>query len=234
MPAKLAVSEYFSADSENGVFGGIEQMERSRTGSMGNVTTAKEAPDPSGEHLCPDEVMAAVSSLSGVDKLKLDAIEGYKRRGTGFQRGQLLHETYCLVLLGQRKCPRAVPIMAFLVQTMKSIASHERERRKRTVSLHAVAREGEAVPAATAATAAVDTAAQGIFERLERSPETVSEIVNLFDGDEAAQLVIMAWADGCRGADLREATDLDQAGVDYAAKRIRKKMRALYPNGWTE
>lgn len=85
------------------------------------------------------------------------------------------------------------------------------------------------MPAATAADQAADAAMADLHSR-----ETVEAIFNIFDGDEKAQLVVMAWADGCRGAALREATGLDQAAVDYAAKRIRKKMKALYPNGWTE
>jgi hypothetical protein len=60
----------------------------------------------------------------------------------------------------------------------------------------------------------------------------VQAIYDHFDDDPDAQLVLMGWADGLRGGALREATDLDQAALDYAAKRIRSRMRALYPEGW--
>jgi DNA-directed RNA polymerase specialized sigma24 family protein len=196
---------------------------------MGNVTaTNQESPTPDA-HLCADEVVAAFDSLSPDDKLKLGAIEGIKRRETGFGRGQLLHEAFCQVVLGKRRCPRDVPLMAFLVQTMRSLASHDRERRRKIGSLDAVPREGLAMPAATSANQTPEAAAANVHSR-----DIVEAIFNIFDGDEKAQLVVMAWAEGCRGAALREATDLNQAGVDYAAKRIRKKMKALYPNGWTE
>ncbi len=52
-----------------------------------------------------------------------------------------------------------------------------------------------------------------------------------FEDDPEAQLVLMGWAEGLRGAPLREATGLDQARLDYAAKRIRTRMRKLYPQG---
>ena len=80
----------------------------------------------------------------------------------------------------------------------------------------------------------VDAAAQLVVDRVAHSVETVGAIIALFDGDEAAQFVIIAWSDGLRGAELRAETGLDQSGVDYAAKRIRKKMREKYPEGWIE
>jgi hypothetical protein len=201
---------------------------------MDDVTAAKQASATPNTHLCAVEVFAAFAALSADDKLKLDAIERIKRWGTGFGRGQLLHEAFCQVVLGERRCPRDVPLMAFLVQTMRSLASHERARQRRTASMDAVAREGSVITVGTAVSETVEAAAADLGQRLAHSRETVEAIISLFDGDEKAQLVIMGWADGCRGAALREATGLDQAAIDYAAKRIRKTMKALYPNGWTE
>jgi DNA-directed RNA polymerase specialized sigma24 family protein len=219
----------FAADSESLVPGGIYIGRSVSVVSMGDVTAANHGVPTPGAHLCADEVLAAFDSLSHDDKLKLGAVEGIKRRGTGFGRGQLLHEAFCQVILGKRKCPRDVSLMAFLVQTMRSLASHDRERRRKIGSPRAAPREGPAMSAATPPNQTAAAAAADLDSR-----ETVEAIFNIFDGDEKARLVVMAWADGCRGADLREATGLDQGAIDYAAKRIRKKMKALYPHGWTE
>lgn len=218
-----------AADSESLVPGGIYIGRSVSAVSMDDVTTAKQASPTPDAHLWADEVVAAFALLSPTDKLKLDAIEGIKRKGTGFGRGQLLHEAFCLAALGKRRCPRDVPLMAFLVQTMRSLASHERERRRGIEPLDDVPPD-----VLTGACQPAEAPAADLMERLAHSRETVETIFNLFDGDEKAQLVVLAWADGCRGAALREATGLDQAGIDYAAKRIRKKMRALYPHGWAE
>ncbi len=200
---------------------------------MGTVTTMKEASDTSDGHLCADEIMAAFAALSAGDKLKLDGIEGVRRGGTRFSRGELIQETLCLVLLGKRKCPRGITLMAFLAKTMQSIASHDRDQQRLLVPLDAIAPQGESMSATSPVNKAVEDTAADEMRRLARSPETVEEILNLFNDDENAQFVLIAWADGCRGAALREATGLDQADVDYAAKRIRGRMRKLYPNGWT-
>ena len=92
----------------------------------------------------------------------------------------------------------------------------------------------EQKPVETCFCTSVNAAAQLVVDRVAHSVETVGAIIALFDGDEAAQFVIIAWSDGLRGAELRAETGLDQSGVDYAAKRIRKKMREKYPEGWIE
>lgn len=200
---------------------------------MGKAHTAQEASDSSEEYLCPDEAMAAAKALPAADKLKLDEIEKVKRRGTGFGEGELLHEVFCRVWLGKRKCPRTTSMMAFLVMSMKSIAGHDRKARKQTRALSAVPREGAALPPATAIANDVEQTVQETLERAARALETVDDICELFNGDDEAQYLILGWSDGKRGAELREATSLDQAGCERIAKRIRKKMRTLYPNGWT-
>jgi DNA-directed RNA polymerase specialized sigma24 family protein len=176
------------------------------------------------------EVAAALDALSPDDKLKLGAIEAIKRGGTGFGAGELLHEAVCRALTGERNCPRDVPFMAFLVETMRSIAHHERKRQRRSASLTAEPRsggpgEGSEAPPATG------PSPEDILAEKEDSA-IVQAIYGHFEDDPEVQLVLMGWADGERGAALREATGLDQGALDYAAKRIRTRMRALYPQGW--
>jgi hypothetical protein len=201
---------------------------------MGTVGTSKEASGAPDENLCPADFDAKLAALSDTDKLKLSQIEDHLRRDTGMKPGELQHEVVCRVWLGKRHCPAGVSVMAFFVNAMKSIAGHERTRRKGQPSLHAVSREGQMAPAATALAPEVDAAAQLVVDRVAHSVETVEAIIALFDGDEAAQFVIIAWSDGLRGAELRAETGLDQSAIDYAAKRIRKKMREKYPEGWIE
>jgi hypothetical protein len=65
-----------------------------------------------------------------------------------------------------------------------------------------------------------------------QAADTVRTIHDMFQDDAEAQLVVMGWADGLRGRELRDGTGLDQAALDYAAKRIRTRMKKQYPNGW--
>ena len=188
---------------------------------MAEATAIRDA--PARECLRADEIGPAFDGLSRDDKLKLYAIEAIRRRGTAFGKGELLREAICRALDGERNCPRDVSIMAFLGMTMKSIASHAREQGNRVV----VADPPE--PGSADAT-----------ESTPPSPEDeviaasmLRDIRAHLENDEEAMLVLMGWDEGLRGKALREATGLDQAGLDYAAKRIRAVARNLYPDGWT-
>jgi hypothetical protein len=194
-----------------------------------DATVIQEAPPEGGDHLDHDEVLAAIDALSQEDRLKLDGIEGVLRRGTHFASRALVHEAFCRVIMGDRRCPKGVVFMAFVVMTMKSIASHDREQRWKTLQL--VPRHGEASVAPSDCPADQLSPEEHLIEQ--ESVDTVKAIHAVFEDDSEAQLVVMGWAAGLRGRDLREETALDQAGLDYAGKRIRARMKKRYPNGWT-
>jgi hypothetical protein len=56
----------------------------------------------------------------------------------------------------------------------------------------------------------------------------VQAIHAVFADDPEAQLVLLGWQDDLKGAELREATDLDQGKLDYAIRRIRMRMAKAY------
>lgn len=181
------------------------------------------------EHLDSEEVVAALHALSASDKLKLKAIETAYLSGTGMSPKELLHDAMCRAILGNRKCPRDVPVMAFVVQTMRSIASHEREKRHREItdgSPHE--KPDKAMPVVFAS---APPTPESIL--LDRESDIVGGILSCFDGDEEAQMVILGVSGGRRGKELREFVGVDQAALDYALKRIRRVMIKRYPNGWT-
>jgi DNA-directed RNA polymerase specialized sigma24 family protein len=193
-----------------------------------DATVIQEAPPDRGAYLEHDELLAALDGLTPGDKIKLHAIEGTYLRGTGFARGGLFQEAVGRAILGDRHCPKRVSIVAFLAMTMKSIASHDREQRWKT--LQVVPRHGEASVAPSDCPADQLSPEDHLIEQ--QAVDAVKQIHHLFEDDSEAQLVIMGWADGLRGRKLRDATGLDQDKLDYAAKRIRARMRKKYPNGW--
>jgi hypothetical protein len=179
---------------------------------------------PERECLRPDEIGPAFEALSPDDKQKLHAIEAIRRRGTGFGKGELLREAIYRALDGDRQCPREVPIIVFLAMTMKSIASHAREQGKRLVTV--------ADPPEPAQTDSSDPPLAPSPEGDAIVASVLRDIYAHLENDEEATLVVMGWAEELRGKALRDETGLDQAGLDYAAKRIRAVARQLYPDGW--
>lgn len=193
-----------------------------------DATVTQQAPAERGAHLSHDEVLAAVDALSPEERLKLYAIGCKLRAGTRFASRDLVHEALCRAITGDRHCPKNVPFMAFVVMTMRSIASHDREQRWRIQQLAPT--HGEASVAPSDIPANELTPEEHLIEQ--QSVDTTKQILAQFEDDEEAQLVIMGWADGLRGRELREATGLNQAALDYAIKRVRLRMNKKYPNGW--
>jgi DNA-directed RNA polymerase specialized sigma24 family protein len=184
-------------------------------------------PAASGEFLDSEDISEAFDSLSGKNRLKLHEIERVALRGTDLSPGDLLHEAFCAAIMGDRRCPRSVPFMAFIVQTIRSIASHHREKHLREPADGGATQETQA--ARPLFSGAVLDPEQVLIEREEN---TVAAIHDSFDDDEQAQMVVLGWSEGYRGKELRDFVGVDQAALDYAIKRVRRTMTKRYPNGW--
>jgi DNA-directed RNA polymerase specialized sigma24 family protein len=210
--------------SETAVLGGM----KSRAPAMSETRQIGSEPAASGRFLDSEDISEAFDSLSPENRLKLYEIERIALRGTDLSPGDLLHEALCAAIVGDRNCPRDVPFMAFVVQTMRSIASHHREKRRREPADGGAAQEiQDAQPVFSTATPDPE---QMLIER--ESEDTVGAIHDCFEGDEQAQMVVLGWSEGYRGKELRDFIGADQVALDYAIKRISRFMTKRYPNGW--
>jgi hypothetical protein len=93
-------------------------------------TATTEKPIASAEFFGGAEISSAIKALSTEDRLKLYLIAQRRSNGTGMTAQSLLNETFCRAMLGKRRCPRDVPFVAFLVETIRSISSHARDKHK--------------------------------------------------------------------------------------------------------
>lgn len=180
---------------------------------------------PAVDVLSAEEFLGALDALSPDDKLKLADMEAVRLGGTGFSPGELIQEALYRTLAGDRNCPRDVPLMAFMAQTMRSIASHDRKQRQRCVPLDTSPDDLD-----TALLPAAPSPEDDLMQKQDAA--AVQAIHGCFDNDVEAQLVLLGWQDDLRGAEMRDATDLDQGKLDYAIRRIRTKMRKAWPQGW--
>src|ERR1700730_4104404 len=152
---------------------------------MAEATTIRDA--PAREHLRADEIGPAFDGLSRDDKLKLYAIETILRGGTGFGKGDLLREAICRALEGDRKCPRDVSFMAFVVMTMKGIAWHARKKSRLTVAA--------TDPPEPAAADTPDAAIAPSPEDALVAASVLRDIHGEVEDDEEATMVLMGWGD---------------------------------------
>lgn len=195
---------------------------------MSQTGLVEPVPAPSGGFLDSEEIMAALDSLSVHDRFKLKEVEKVFLRGTDLSAGDLLHEAMCAAILGDRKWPRELAPMAFIIQTMRSLTSHKRAKHRREMA------DGGATQDAADGTAVMFSAKAPDPEQIliEQESDTVSAIQGCFDGDEQAEMLVLGWSDGYRGKDLRELVGVDQAALDYVIKRVRREMLKRYPHGW--
>jgi DNA-directed RNA polymerase specialized sigma24 family protein len=187
-----------------------------------------EVSEPECRHLAPEEVLERLDSLSPEDKRKLKLIELRRLSGTDFQAGLLYQEAVCQALLVERRCPRDVSFVAFLAQSMRSIASHRRKELVRQIPMERDDGAGKRMDLAIAADQL--NPEETLIER--EAADVVEEIYKLLEGDEEAQLTVLAVADGKKGKSLRDELGIDQARFDYIMKRIRRAAAKKYPKGW--
>jgi hypothetical protein len=61
--------------------------------------------------------------------------------------------------------------------------------------------------------------------------DVVAAVYECLDGDDEAQLVIMALTEGKKGKELRDELGMDQATYDYTMRRIKKAVKKKFPEG---
>lgn len=204
--------------------------------------TEKQGTDTT-EHLAPDEFIEALKAMPPDDKMKLIRIDRGLRGGTGRGLGELLHEAQCATIVGERHFPRATPIIAYMILTMRSIASHDREKLQRFVSgdvedeVAEMTADGTILPVNADATPILDPERELIEKEEEeaaarKARETVASIFALFDKEDDCQFVLMGWMEGLRGKPLREFVGVDQKQLDYLSKKIWRRVEKHYPNGY--
>jgi RNA polymerase sigma-70 factor (ECF subfamily) len=67
----------------------------------------------------------------------------------------------------------------------------------------------------------------------EQNRDTENRLLELFDGDVEAQLIVLGMLSGTEGAELREVTGLDQTGFNSKRRYVRRKMNSAIENGFT-
>jgi DNA-directed RNA polymerase specialized sigma24 family protein len=196
--------------------------------SDASPSLAKDLGEPEPAHLSPEEVVERIDSLTADELQRLWIIERRRIDGTDFGERMLFQEAVCQAILGERRCPRDVSFVAFLAQSMRSVASHRRERLSRQVPAN-----DDAVPQRRAGVSLTTDQLDPEQTLIEREADDIVKVMtDLLEGDDEAQLTIMAIVDGKKGKELRDELGIDQPRFDYIMKRIKRAAAKEYPKGW--
>ena len=183
---------------------------------------------PRADRLSDAEVDAALAALSDADWNRARVFARLSLKGVaGLDERDLLHEVVVKLLDGTRVWPRGVAALTVIGTAMQSVASNARTRNQKgpidqfsQVDTVGQNDYGDEPPHETA----VD----------ERAPEAAviarDELESIYDAvkdDEMLGLVVMAWADGVRGAEAAAELGMDMKTYDAARKRLMRILNSL-------
>lgn len=176
------------------------------------------------DYATPDEAIDALERLDAGEHRRLERLA--RNRSWGLRhRGweDILNTAIERVLAGTRRWRRRVSLVAFLAETMRSVADEYRDQESRNRSV-----------AESDLLASEGNVQVSIFERVasgEGTPEeeliakeTLARIENLFADDAEGLGIVMARAEGYDPAETQSLLDLTSTQYDSGLKRVRRRL----------
>jgi DNA-directed RNA polymerase specialized sigma24 family protein len=179
--------------------------------------------------LSEQEICAGIKALPTADWRRLKKAAAWLTLDRPDTAEDLLQETLLRSVAAERKCPRDVRLITFLLNAMKSIASAGWKKKHTDPLLRAVPNHG--APGDLALPDVVPSAEDTVLQADETKKMT-DKLFALFENDEVAQIVVMGSLAGDPVSEIRIAADLDQIGYETVRKRIRRRIEKKFPNGW--
>jgi DNA-directed RNA polymerase specialized sigma24 family protein len=176
------------------------------------------------------EVLEALNAMSDPDWKRAESIaRGFAHRLPGMSSEDLLQEVCTQLLSGNRRFPKGHHTLVVLKTAMRSEASNVRKASR------ASPMEGSYRVESTAAGDDRRPVAQAVDRRTpeveELARQQLESLSQRCAGDENAELVMMAWADGLRGKEAQAATGLKPKDFDSARKRLSRMLVANESEG---
>jgi DNA-directed RNA polymerase specialized sigma24 family protein len=181
-------------------------------------------PDDDPERLTTAEVHAELLQLCGsADFARAKSLARARAAGViDCTAEDLLQDAMIGLLSGDRRWPRGVHTLVVLKTAMHSIASNMRKRinkgpidRRVAVEVATGEDDEHQVEVVVTDTTPVDVA---------NAKSELKAIQGLVAGDEEAELVVEAWADGLRGKEAAEALGFDMKTYEAARKRMIRRL----------
>ena len=171
-----------------------------------------------------EECAEGLRQLSDEDYERLEKIA--RLRATGLNAvawRDLLHDAVERLLDGRRQWPLEIPLVVFLRETMRSIASDHWRRLDQSVVVTESDLGADGEVGGGIVSIAVDETTQP--ERCASAAETIKRIEDAFEGDGEALCVLAAMASGKSPREIQ--LEISMAEIRYAStlRRIRRRLR---------
>lgn len=176
-----------------------------------------------------EDIEEAIRALPDAGWVRLRRIAAAYCRGRPQDAEDLLQEAFARVVAGSRRCPVDVDVIAFLAETMHSIASD---------AAKSLARHPERPAIALMTEAGLVLDLPDCRPNAEQALESDGEVKRItqvvlarFEDDPVAQMMVEGVIEGIEGEELRGLVDLTP--IAFASKRrfIRRRLERSFPNG---
>jgi len=180
--------------------------------------------------LSPAEQALALKLVTEMDLLRLKAIARLHARGLPPDVGwdDLLQEAITRVLVGSRKVPEDVPMVAFIAGIMRSLRTEHWRRHARGFGHERVLLDHTAGEPERDIVELRDPSPTP--ERALAAEQELAAIARLFADDPVALRILACLGEGMSAEQIRVVTGLSKTDYDSARKRMR---RALLREGLT-
>jgi RNA polymerase sigma factor (sigma-70 family) len=218
-----------NADMKTEIFS--EDVRKAPVAAQQEEKRLAETPAGARDIASEDEVRAQLLALDddALDRLEVRAA-AYRRILTQQDVDDLVNEALRRVLDGCRKWPKDVAFMAFLFQTMRSIASEWWKRNRREVpdSQIGTSDDGEDDDSYLER----QPAAGGGPEDAAVFAKFADAVEEMFANDDDVMAVIIGRVEGLSAAETREKFEMTVTAFETAQKRLRRAALAGRLDGW--
>jgi len=183
----------------------------------------------SAGRLAPAEVKAELEQLTATAGLVVAAHRMARIYVSGLRHldaDDLLREAMTKLLAGERKWPRGYHAMAVLQEVMHSIASNERKKHDYELLEPATAEDGQQ-EADVFANKGTSTSDPAVIAEGQNELEAITQAVA---GDEDAELLVEALADGLKRDAAIKELGWDPNKYDAVRKRLVRRLDTLATN----
>jgi hypothetical protein len=173
--------------------------------------------------LRPAEVALALNLISRMDFLRLKAIARLHARGLppDVSWDDLLQEAFTRALVGSRRKPQGVPMVAFLAGIMRSLRAEHWRRARGGPAFRETMRIDHQRDLSRAAE--LRDPASDLEQSLLASEQIVT-LERLFAGDVVVLGIIAGLAEGRSAAQIRAAMEISKTDYDSGRKRLRRTL----------
>ena len=181
------------------------------------------------EVLSREDLEGAICRFSDADLMRLRSV-AQLYAVYPVEAEELVQEALCRSIAGTRKCPKDVSVVRFVAEAIRSIAHDELQKIENKRNEVSVDDEGIENIDAVTPTEPGPNPEERILSN-EKIRGTENRLLELFDGDEEAQLIVLGMLTGTEGAELKEMTGLEQTAFNSKRRYVRRKINSAVENG---